>query len=66
MRKYLIMFAGATFVLTGAVTKAAYLSGHPVQTKATATTLEPVGRFAEYLCAPTDGAAPTVGKIVAV
>ena len=41
MRKYLIMFAGATFVLTGAVTKAAYLSGHPVQTKATATTLEP-------------------------
>ena len=42
MRKYLIVFASATLVLTGAATKAAYFSGHPVQTNAAATTLEPL------------------------
>ena len=41
MRKYLIVFASATLVLTAAATKAAYFSGHTVQTKA-ATTLEPL------------------------
>jgi hypothetical protein len=43
MRKYLIVFASAaTLVITGAATKAAYFSGHPLQTKAAATTLEPL------------------------
>jgi len=42
MRKYLIVFASATLVLTAAATKAAYFSGHPVPTKAAATTLEPL------------------------
>jgi hypothetical protein len=41
MRKYLIVFASAALVLTGAATKAAYFSGHAVQTNA-ATTLEPL------------------------
>ena len=42
MRKYLIVYASAALVLTAAATKAAYFSGHPVQTKAAATTLEPL------------------------
>ena len=42
MRKYLVVFASVTLVFTGAATKAAYFSGHPVQTKAAATTLEPL------------------------
>jgi hypothetical protein len=43
MRKYLILFASiATLVITGAATKAAYFSGHPVQTKSPVTTLDPL------------------------
>ena len=42
MRKDLIVIAATTLVLTGAATKATYFSGHPVQTKAAATTLEPL------------------------
>jgi hypothetical protein len=43
MRKYLILFASvATLVITGAATKAAYFSGHPVQIKNAVTTLEPL------------------------
>jgi len=41
MRKYLIVLASATLVLTAAATKAAYFSGHPGETKV-ATTLEPL------------------------
>ena len=36
MRKYLIVYASATLVLTAAATKAAYFSGHTLQTKAEA------------------------------
>ena len=42
MRKYLIVYASAALVLTAAATKAAYFSGHTVQTKAEAVTLEPL------------------------
>jgi hypothetical protein len=37
MRNYLILFA-----ITGAATKAAYFSGHPVQSKSAVTTLDPL------------------------
>jgi hypothetical protein len=40
-RDLLIVLAATTLVLGGAATKAAYFSGHPVQTKA-ATTLDPL------------------------
>ena len=41
MRKDLIVIAVATLALIGGTTKAAYFSGHTVQTEA-ATTLEPL------------------------
>ena len=42
MRKYLIVLASATLVLTAAATKAAYFSEHTVQAQAAVTTLEPL------------------------
>ena len=42
MRKYLIVLASAaTLIVTGAATKAAYFSGHPVKMAVTAT-MEPL------------------------
>jgi hypothetical protein len=42
MRKYLIVLASAaTLIVTGAATKAAYFSGHPVK-MAVAATMEPL------------------------